>query len=258
MKIQHFIKHIHPLLILIHSSFNNAVAQENTEELDSIAAIVNEGLVLRSQLDFQIQSITRRASVEGFQLPARDIMEEQILEQLIVEEIQLQRAGQIGIQISDQMLNGAITMIAEENNIQFENLPAMLAADGIDYGRYRRDLRNQLILEQLRQIDVVGRINVSQRELNQCFESLDDSLINNSDYNLSHILISVPESATAEEFKKAQLIADQVIIELDNGADFGEMAITYSDSQTGMQRGLVGWRKGDQLPTLFSSIVGTI
>ena len=258
MKIQHFIKHILPLLILIHSSFNSAVAQETTEELDSIAAIVNEGLVLRSQLDFQIQSITRRASIEGFQLPTKDVMEEQILEQLIVEEIQLQRASQIGIQISDQMLNGAISMIAEENNIQFENLPAMLAADGIDYGRYRRDLRNQLILEQLRQIDVVGRINVSQRELNQCFESLDDSLINNSDYNLSHILISVPESATAEEFKKAQLIADQVIIELDNGADFGEMAITYSDSQTGIQRGLLGWRKGDQLPTLFSSIVGTI
>ena len=163
MKIQQFTKNIFLLLIIIQSSFNSAAAQEELIELDSIAAIVNEGLVLKSQLDFQIQTITRRASVEGFQLPARDIMEEQILEQLIVEEIQLQRAGQIGIQISDQMLNGAITMIAEENNIQFENLPAMLAADGIDYGRYRRDLRNQLILEQLRQIDVIGRINVSQR-----------------------------------------------------------------------------------------------
>jgi len=146
MKIQQFTKNIFLLLIIIQSSFNSAAAQEELIELDSIAAIVNEGLVLKSQLDFQIQTITRRASVEGFQLPARDIMEEQILEQLIVEEIQLQRAGQIGIQISDQMLNGAITMIAEENNIQFENLPAMLAADGIDYGRYRRDLRNQLIL----------------------------------------------------------------------------------------------------------------
>ena len=237
MKIQQFTKNIFLLLIIIQSSFNSAAAQEELIELDSIAAIVNEGLVLKSQLDFQIQTITRRASVEGFQLPARDIMEEQILEQLIVEEIQLQRAGQIGIQISDQMLNGAITMIAEENNIQFENLPAMLAADGIDYGRYRRDLRNQLILEQLRQIDVIGRINVSQRELNQCFESLDSNVINNSDYNLSHILISVPESATADEFRKAQVIADQVMTELDNGAEFGEMAITYSDSQTGIERG---------------------
>ena len=258
MKIQQFTKNIFLLLIIIQSSFNSAAAQEELIELDSIAAIVNEGLVLKSQLDFQIQTITRRASVEGFQLPTRDIMEEQILEQLIVEEIQLQRAGQIGIQISDQMLNGAITMIAEENNIQFENLPAMLAADGIDYGRYRRDLRNQLILEQLRQIDVIGRINVSQRELNQCFESLDSNVINNSDYNLSHILISVPESATADEFRKAQVIADQVMTELDNGAEFGEMAITYSDSQTGIERGFLGWRKGDQLPTLFSNIVGTI
>jgi peptidyl-prolyl cis-trans isomerase SurA len=170
----------------------------------------------------------------------------------------MQRANQIGIQISDQMLNGAITVIAEENDISFEELPSLLAADGIDYGRYRRDLRRQLIFEQLRQIDLIGRINVSQREINQCFAMLDSNVINNSDYNLSHILVSVPESATAEEYSKAQLVADNVIKELKSGADFGEMAITYSDSQTGIDRGLLGWRKGDQLPTLFSSIVGTI
>ena len=246
------------ITFVLLSNLNYIFAQEDTKPLDSIVAVVNEGVVLRSQLDFQINNIAKRAEVDGLQLPTQEIMEEQILEQLIVEEIQLQRANQIGIQISDQMLNGAITVIAEQNNISFEELPSLLAADGIDYGRYRRDLKRQLIFEQLRQIDLIGRINVSQREVNQCFAMLDSNIVNNSDYNLSHILVSVPESATAEEYNKAQLVADNVIKELKSGADFGEMAITYSDSQTGINRGLLGWRKGDQLPTLFSSIVGTI
>lgn len=256
MNNKYLIKSLITILLLMNLS--SIFAQENIKPLDSIIAIVNEGVVLRSQLDFQISNIKKRAEIEGLMLPTQEIMEEQILEQLIVEEIQLQRANQIGIQISDQMLNGAIAVIAEQNDISFEELPSLLAADGIDYGRYRSDLRQQLIFEQLRQIDVVGRINVSQRELNQCFNVLDSNVVNDSDYNLSHILVSVPESATAEEYSKAQLVADNVINELNNGADFGEMAITYSDSQTGVDRGLLGWRKGDQLPTLFSNIVGTI
>ena len=237
------IKFIYSIIIFLTlMNFTFVIAQENQRELDSIVAIVNEGVVLRSQLNFQITNITKRAELQGLELPTRDIMEEQLLEQLIIEEIQLQRAGQIGIQISDQMLNGAISLIAEENNISFEELPALLTADGIDYGRYRSDLRNQLIFEQLRQIDVISRINVSEREMNQCFARLDDNIINISDYNLSHIQISVPESATTDQYNNARVIADNVIKELDNGADFGEMAITYSDSQTGIDRGLLGWR----------------
>lgn len=253
------IKFIYSIIIFLTlMNFTFVIAQENQRELDSIVAIVNEGVVLRSQLNFQITNITKRAELQGLELPTRDIMEEQLLEQLIIEEIQLQRAGQIGIQVSDQMLNSAISLIAEENNISFEELPALLNADGINYGRYRSDLRSQLIFEQLRQIDVISRINVSEREMNQCFARLDDNIINISDYNLSHILISVPESATTDQYNNARVIADNVIKELDNGADFGEMAITYSDSQTGIDRGLLGWRKGEQLPTLFSSIVNTI
>ena len=251
-----FIKSL--IVFLALTNLNLISAQENQKILDSIVAVVNEGVVLRSQLDFQIENITTRAELQGLELPKKEIMEEQLLEQLIIEEIQLQRAGQIGIQISDQMLNGAISLIAEENNISFEELPAILTADGIDYGRYRSDLRNQLIFEQLRQIDVIARINVSERELNQCFAGLETNIVNNADYNLSHILISVPESATADQYNKAREIANNVIKELDNGADFGEMAITYSDSQTGIDRGSLGWRKGEQLPTLFSSIVNTI
>ena len=248
--------------ILLWTLFNSVLfAQEilNRELiLDSIVAVVNEGVVLESQLNTQIAIVKQRAEKDGFQLPERKIIEEQILEQLILEEIQLQRAERIGIRISDQMLNGAISMIAEQNNTSFEKMPDMLARDGIDYGEFRRDLRKQLTLEQLRDIDVISRITASNRELSQCLEITENNIINDSEYNLSHILISVPGSATADQFSKAENEAYEVINQLDSGSNFNEMAITYSDSETGLDGGSLGWRKGNQLPTLFLDVVGTL
>jgi len=248
--------------ILLWTLFNSVLfAQEilNRELiLDSIVAVVNEGVVLESQLNTQIAIVKQRAEKDGFQLPERKIIEEQILEQLILEEIQLQRAERIGIRISDQMLNGAISMIAEQNNTSFEKMPDTLARDGIDYGEFRRDLRKQLTLEQLRDIDVISRITASNRELSQCLEITENNIINDSEYNLSHILISVPGSATADQFSKAENEAYEVINQLDSGSNFNEMAITYSDSETGLDGGSLGWRKGNQLPTIFLDVVGTL
>ena len=226
--------------------------------LDSIVAIVDEGVVLESQLNTQIAIVKQRAEKDGFELPERKIIEEQILEQLILEEIQLQRAERIGIRVSDQMLNGAISMIAEQNNTSFEKMPEMLARDDIDYGEFRRDLRKQLTLEQLRDIDVISRITASNRELSQCLEIIENNIVNDSEYNLSHILISVPESATADQYSKAENEAYEVINQLGSGASFSEMAITYSDSETSLDGGSLGWRKGNQLPTLFLDVIGTL
>ena len=226
--------------------------------LDSIVAVVDEGVVLESQLNTQIAIVKQRAEKDGFELPERKIIEEQILEQLILEEIQFQRAERIGIRISDQMLNGAISMIAEQNNTSFEKMPDILARDDIDYGDFRRDLRKQLTLEQLRDIDVISRITASNRELSQCLEIVENNIVNDSEYNLSHILISVPESATADQYSKAENEAYEIIDQLRSGSSFNEMAITYSDSETGLDGGSLGWRKGNQLPTLFLDVVGTI
>lgn len=226
--------------------------------LDSIVAVVDEGVVLESQLNTQIAIVRQRAEKDGFELPERKIIEEQILEQLILEEIQIQRAERIGIRISDQMLNGAISMIAEQNNTSFEKMPDILARDDIDYGDFRRDLRKQLTLEQLRDIDVISRITASNRELSQCLEIVENNIVNDSEYNLSHILISVPESATADQYSKAENEAYEIIDQLRSGSSFNEMAITYSDSETGLDGGSLGWRKGNQLPTLFLDVVGTI
>ena len=228
---------------------------ETGEFLDGVAAIVNEGVVLKSELNRQADLIIQRATEQGMKLPPAHILMEQVLERLIVEEIQTQRANRIGIQISDQMLNTAISQVAAQAGSSFEELPQVLAEDGVDYGEYRRDMRRQMLLEQLRQIEVTGRISVSAREIQQCLANLEDNIVVNSSYNLGHILVSIPESATAEQIAEAEEEANLVYSRLEAGDDFGQLAIRYSDSATGLEGGDLGWREGSQLPTLFSDVV---
>jgi peptidyl-prolyl cis-trans isomerase SurA len=231
---------------------------ETGEMLEGIAAIVNEGVVLKSQLQEQIAAITQRARQQNLQLPPQDILVDQVLEQLIVEEIQKQRADRIGIQISDQVVNQALANIAAQNNIPFEQLPQTLAAEGIDYGVYRREMRSQLMLDQLRQIEVVRRISVAPREVEMCIADLEGNVVGNSDYKLSHILISVPDGATADDFAEAEREAASVYQQIMDGTDFATMAIQHSDSQTALEGGSLEWRTGDQLPTLFADVVGDL
>lgn len=259
------IKYLLPFLALAASTAG--LAQEAVEvddgplsetgvKLDGIVAIVNEGVVLQSQLDAQLEAIEARARANNLTLPPPEIVREQVLEQLVVEQVQLQRAQRIGIQISDQMLNSALARIAESQGIAFSQLPQILAQQGIDYGDYRREMRTQITLEQLRQVDVVGRISVSPREIQNCIADLEGNVVGNSDYRLSHILISVPESATAAQFAEAETEANEVYQKLVDGAEFAALAIQHSDSQTALEGGALEWRKGDQLPTLFSDVVG--
>ena len=246
-------------LVLITISLSNAKELSTTGEmLDGIAAIVNEGVVLKSQLQKEIKTITLRASQEDMQLPSEDIIQEQVLESLIVEEIQLQRAERIGLQLSDQILNSTIANISQQNNIPFEKLPEALAAEGINYAEYRRDIRKGLILEQLRDIEVIRKITVSPREIDVCLEDFEDGVVSNSEYDLSHILISAPESATIEDFTTIEREAEDIHEQLIAGANFGEIAIEFSDSQTGLDGGSLGWRKGSELPTIFSDIVKSL
>jgi peptidyl-prolyl cis-trans isomerase SurA len=131
-----------------------------------------------------------------------------------------------------------------------------MAEDGVDYAEYRADMRRQMIMEQLRRIDVVNRISVSPREIEQCVADLEDNAVVNSRYNLSHIFISVPGSATAEQYAEAETEANQVYADLQGFADFGELAIRHSDGDTALEGGSLGWRPGDQLPSLFFDVVG--
>jgi peptidyl-prolyl cis-trans isomerase SurA len=228
---------------------------ETGEFLDGVAAIVNEGVVLKSQLYNEISVIEKRAAQQGFQLPPANVLEEQILERLILTEIQLQRADQIGLAISDQMLNESIAMMAQQSGIPFDEMPAALAADGIDYADFRRGLRDEIALEQLRRIMVGQEIDVSDREIEQCITDLEDNVVVNSSWNLSHILVNLPDGATAAQIEETRERALNIYQQIVDGADFGEMAIRYSQSDTSLRGGALGWIEGQQIPSFFVDVL---
>jgi peptidyl-prolyl cis-trans isomerase SurA len=244
------------VLSVAHPAFSEELS-ETGEFLDGVAAIVNEGVVLKSQLRDQTATIIERAAASDppLQLPPPHVLREQLLERLILQEIQLQRAERIGLQISDQMLNQAIEQLAASNGVAFADMPALLAQDGISYAEFRSEFRDEMTLEQLRQIEVGRRIQVSPREVAQCIADLEGNAAVESDYNLSHILISIPESASASEVADIQAKVADISAQLQDGADFGTMAVRHSSAQTALEGGALGWMKGDQLPTIYSDVV---
>ena len=228
---------------------------ETGEFLDGVAAIVNEGVVLKSQLRLELDSIIKRANEGGFQLPPANVLQEQVLERLIISEIQKQRADQIGLVVSDQMLNEAIERMASQADIPFDQMPAALAADGIDYADFRNGMRDEITLEQLRRIMVAQNIEVSDREITQCITDLEDNVVVNSGWNLSHILVNLPDGATAAQIEETRLQTQAVYEQIMGGADFGEMAVRHSESETSLRGGALGWIEGQQIPSFFVDIL---
>ncbi|HMN44478.1 MAG TPA: peptidylprolyl isomerase [Povalibacter sp.] len=220
--------------------------------LDRIAAVVNDGVVLNSQLDEQTEEITARLRQQNTELPPRNVLRRQILERLVVEEIQIQRADKLGLQISDEMLNGALENIARNNGIAFPDLPRMLEQQGINYRDYRDEIRRQMTLQMLRQRDVIARINISPREMEQAMARAKNAPNQNSEYNISHILVSVPVTATPEQIESREKRMQEAYEKAKAGEDFAQLALTYSDSTTNIEGGSLGWRKGSQLPSIVA------
>jgi peptidyl-prolyl cis-trans isomerase SurA len=233
------------------------------ELLDGIAAIVDSGIVLKSELTQRLDVVManlRRAQLEAppeqrRPLPPLSVIESQVLDQLILRQIQLQRAERFGINVSDERLNQAISSIASENGLTLDQMPTALAGEGIDYAMFRQETREQLILDQLVQRDVVASIRISPRELQQCLTRSASSLAEDVDYNISHILVALSPSATREESEAARAEVDEIRRQLADGADFAQLAITHSDGQGALEGGSLGWRKGAQLPTLFAGAI---
>lgn len=253
------------LLLTCASLLAPAAAVAQTRELstrgtplDKIVAIVNDGVVLQSQVDQQVAAIIERLGQQGTQLPPRQVISRQILERLIVQEIQAQRAARLGLTVGDETLNAALRDVAVRNDTPFEQLPAVLAAQGIDYTAYREDMRRDIALSLLRQRDVIARIYVSPRELEQALEKRTGRASENVEYDVSHILLSLPESATPAQLAEVERRAQEVHERAGRGDDFGQLALTYSQSQSALERGKLGWRRLAQLPQFIAEQVGTM
>jgi len=228
------------------------------EMLDRIAAIVNDGVVLNSDLDLQVEAVSVRLRQQKLDLPAQNVLRQQVLERLVVQEIQLQRAQHDGVKVTDETLNAALSDVARRNNLTLSQLPQALADQGLDYGAYRDDLRKEITLSMLRQRDVLERIVVTPKEIDQYLEKQAKAPSGNHEYNVSHILIAVAQDASQAQLDEAARRANEVYQKASGGEDFARLAVAYSNSQTALEGGSLGWRKETELPTFLTDVVAKL
>jgi peptidyl-prolyl cis-trans isomerase SurA len=223
--------------------------------LDKVVAVVNDGVVLESELTEQTREIEARLHDQRVALPPEDVLRSQVLDRLVLEEIQAQHADRAGIKVSDEQVNAAMADIAKRQNITLTQLPDRLAAEGIDYTQYRNELRREIARQILRQRDVVSRIVVTPHELDQYLEHQKKTASATNEYNVSHILIALAQDAKPSQLATAMKLAHDVDDRARNGEDFSKLAVTYSQSETALEGGSLGWRKGTELPTFLADAI---
>ncbi|HEX6927650.1 MAG TPA: peptidylprolyl isomerase [Gammaproteobacteria bacterium] len=226
--------------------------------LDRIVAVVNDDVILQSELEAEAQQIAVMLQGRGQSLPPRDAFMRQVLDRMISIELQLQYAERAGIQVSDDRVNQALTEIAARNNAQLSDLPAMLAAEGINYNEFRENVREEMLLADVQRGAVDSRVTVSPREIEE-YLARQEEIGAGEQYLVSHILVAVPGQAPPEAIEDARERAENIRTQVMEGdATFAEMAMAYSDGQQALEGGSLGWRELTALPTLFTDVVADL
>jgi peptidyl-prolyl cis-trans isomerase SurA len=219
-------------------------------ELDRIVAVVDQDVIVASEMDQEITLILAQIRERGTRLPPRAAIERQVLERMINKRLQLQAAKRLGIQVDDTTLARAIGNIAEKNNLTLGELRDTLEAEGISFAAFREDTREKIILARLRAQEVVNRITVTDREVQHFLESNLAQSSGRSEVHLQHILVALPEGASPEQSRSAKEKAEQLVDKLRAGADFAELALIHSDGRQALEGGDLGWMKLTEVPSL--------
>ena len=233
-------------------------AHAAVQQLDSVAAIVDNDVVMRSQLDQRVKEVQQTIAKRGGGVPPASVLQSQVLERLIVENLQLQIGERSGIRITDEELNQAIGTIAQRNNMSVEQFRAALARDGLSYNDARDQVRREMVISRVRQRRVAERIQVSEQEVKNFLASDLGKMQLSEEFHLANILIPTPESANSEAIQAAARQAQDVYQQLKQGADFNAMAVARSSSENALEGGDMGWRQAAQLPPPFDTMLSSM
>ena len=226
--------------------------QQQVGDIDSVVAVVNDDVITRYELDERIQEVVRQLRKQDTPLPPSDVLEKQILERMITDMLQQQYASENGVRVDDTQLNLAIARIAQQNKFKSTaDFQAKLEADGVDYKKFREEIRAEIISTRLREREVESKIVVSESEVDNYLENKARIGSAGEEFHLAHILIVVPEQANAEKIQAARGRAEQALAKLKGGADFAQVAAGFSDANDAMKGGDLGWRSADSIPPLF-------
>jgi peptidyl-prolyl cis-trans isomerase SurA len=222
--------------------------------VDRIVAVVNDEVITQVELHSRLDMTMRRMEKQGMELPPRDILEKQMLERLIMDKVQLHRAREIGIHVDDMQLEIALQRIAAGNNMTLQEFSEILQRDGVSFASFREDIRNEMITARLREREVENKIIISEGEIDNYLAG--DSSPVEEEYEIGHILLRAPESASPEQIIALQSKGGEIRERLVKGEDFAKMAAAYSDAPDGLQGGYMGKRPLNRLPNLFADALG--
>jgi peptidyl-prolyl cis-trans isomerase SurA len=225
---------------------------------DRIVAVVNDEVItlveLRARLDMAVGQLRR----QGTALPPRDVLERQMLERLVMDKIQLQYARQSGLRVEDAQLEQALQRIAGSNKMTMAQFRDAIKKDGIEFGKFREDIREEMTIARVREREVENKILISEGEIDNYLSGDAGKGPADEEYEVAHILLRSPESASPEQIQKLKAKADEVFGRLGKGEDFSQLAAAYSDAPDGLQGGSLGMRPLDRLPGIFSEVVAKL
>ena len=219
--------------------------------LDRVVAVVNSEVVTRLDLDEQVKVALKQLKRQGTPLPAADVLERQLLERLITVTLLVQSARETGLRVDDTQLQLSMERIAQENKVAPEAFRKMLEADGIDFSRFREELRNEILISRLREREVDSKILITDAEIDNYLKTQQSREGKDDEYSLSHILILVPEQASPEQIKAKRIIAEKAHEQIKAGADFRQISAGVSDAPNALDGGPLGWRSAARLPQIF-------
>jgi peptidyl-prolyl cis-trans isomerase SurA len=239
--------------VLAQTAAPNAVVPNPIVLVDSIVAVVNSEVITSREVAERVKTVTQLLGQKGTPLPPSDVLQKQVLERMIMDRLQIQLAKETALRVDDLQLDRTVARVAESNKLSLTEFRHTLERDGIQFDKFREEIRNEIILSRLREREVDNRIVVTDNEIDYFLSQQGASQAIASEYNLAHILLRLPDQASPEQVDKQRARAEQVLLQLREGADFAKLAVSYSDALDALQGGAMGWRARDRLPELFAN-----
>jgi peptidyl-prolyl cis-trans isomerase SurA len=237
----------------------SVLAQATPIEVDRIVAIVNSESITSSQLRDRVTGVRQNLQKQGLaeQMPPMDVLERQILEQLVIERVQLQQARYASIHVNDDMIDRAINVVANNNRFTLDQLRAAVTSGGLSWNKYREEVRTELMLGRLREIEVDSKVAVSDAEVANFIKNHPEALLG-TEYRVAHILLRIPENLDETKLKDLQARADKVLSRLRDGEDFARIAADSSDAPDNVRGGELGWLDREHLPGFYADVVSEL
>ena len=228
-------------------------ASANAKVVDSIQVVVNDEVITRNEVAGRMVQVAQNMKARNAQMPDQATMERQVLESMIVERAQLQLAKEMGVKVDDRTLDATIGRIAENQKLSVQDMRNQMEKEGMTFAQFREDIRNEIMMQRLREHEVDSKIQVSEAEIDTYMSAAKAAAADRIEVDIAQILVRVPENASPEQIAARAARAEEVMRQLRTGADFARMASTYSDAPDALKGGVIGWRDADRLPPNFSA-----